>query len=334
MSIGHEVGVIKLPDMAAGHGNPSVLTNQIQRYITELSAAGSMYDQFSSAIVLDGDFEWEMEFFGVTEPYKELIGSISEDNDRLCRVHAGGKLRGYFGSNYVTGNALVINDGKVHTLSGKRVGDAVAIYVDEIEDNSSSGSSFLGSMSIDALMRYGDRYADGGWLSLKIWKGGDRTTGTLVMDATKDGDGSSDLIVNAAGTPYLTRVNQTTDEVTLYTEDAGNYIGPELWELPIYAFAGTEVSGDIIQSDDILQGGATYRATFSGSGTNVGVTTGVSGSTRALIGNSSIYADANPFDVTEDVTALTVTAEWQVIGTPPFAGSCSIDSVRRLIEVA
>jgi hypothetical protein len=186
-----------------------------------------MYDQFSSAIVLDGDFEWEMEFFGVTEPYKELIGSISKDNDRLCRVDAGGKLRGYFGSNYVTGNALVINDGKVHTISGKRVGDAVAIYVDEMEDNSSAGSSFLGSMSIDALMRYGDRYADGGWLSLKIWKGGDRTTGTLVMDATKDGDGSSDLIVNAAGTPYLTRVNQTTSEATEY--ELNTEASPNKW---------------------------------------------------------------------------------------------------------
>lgn len=199
----------------------------VQRYITELSAAGNMYDQFSSAIVLDGDFEWEMEFFGVTEPYKELIGSISKDNDRLCRVDAGGKLRGYFGSNYVTGNALVINDGKVHTISGKRVGDAVAIYVDEMEDNSSAGSSFLGSMSIDALMRYGDRYADGGWLSLKIWKGGDRTTGTLVMDATKDGDGSSDLIVNAAGTPYLTRVNQTTSEATEY--ELNTEASPNKW---------------------------------------------------------------------------------------------------------
>lgn len=441
MSIGHEVGVIKLPGMAAGHGNPSVLTNQIQRYITELSSAANMYDQFSSPVLLDGDFEWEIEYFGTTVPYSELIGSIS--GGKLCRVHAGGKLRGYFGSSYLTGNSFVVNDGKLHRLSGKRLGNTVAIYVDGVEDNVSSGSSFLGSMSIDTLMRYGGVYADGSWLNLKIWTGGDRDTGTLVVDAKKDEDGSSNVIGNSAATigdnisdineqnsvpiggpsvssypvcttvagtvykvsatvtdfqggsrvgfingggvvwgqagsligengildfvytatssgvlqlyskdvnecvfsdisikeipastPLLIRVNQTTDEVTRYTDTDDAYIGPNVWTLSSYAFTGLEDSGDIPQTANILVEGNTYISSFSGGGGNVGLTTGGGGATRALLGNVSLFADDNPFSVTDTITAQTVTARWQVLGTPPFEGQVSIDSINRYVEKA
>jgi hypothetical protein len=326
MSIGHEVGVIKLPDMAAGHGNPSVLTNQIQRYITELSAAGSMYDQFSSAITLDGDFDISIDVYITSLATQTLLGRETGEDYFLLRSDGAIRVR-IDSTDYQTAAGIVIVN-QFAQVRARRVGTTLDILYAGVNVGSFTGAA--GTMTLDRVGQFADTfYLSGMWANLLV-----EANGTLIVDAKKDGDGTSNIIVNAVGTPYLTRVNQTTDEVTLYTVEEGNYIGPELWELPAYMFAGTEVSGDIIQSENILQVGATYRVTFSGSGANVGVATGSGGSTRALIGNSSIYADANPFDVTEDVTALTVTAEWQVIGTPPFAGSCSIDSVRRLIEVA
>jgi hypothetical protein len=242
MSIGHEVGVIKLPDMAVGHGNPSVLTNQIQRYITELSAAGSMYDQFSSAVVLDGDFE--LEIVCTLSPDGQYILSKLDSElgyDRFG-ITGSGSFFGLVNSASPYGPAITF-DSKLHTIVMNRVGNYCELFIDGV-----SHIDGLYSTSAIELDNVGAPYAgtttvpymDGIWLSLKIWSGGDRTTGTLVMDATKDGDGSVDLIVNAAGTPYLTRVNQTPDEVTLYTEDAGNYIGPEMWTYGDYTYTGDE----------------------------------------------------------------------------------------------
>jgi hypothetical protein len=172
--------------------------NTLYRYITELSAAGSMYDQFSSPVVLEGDFEWEMEYFGSAEGYATLIAS-SDDTTRVARVDPDGTARAYAGS-FSVGSSTVITDNKSHVLGAKRAGQVFSLYVDRDLEDSVDDANTLGPVDILYLLKRGGTYTDGGWLNLKIWTGGDRTTGTLVVDAKKDEDGSTKVIGNAAAT--------------------------------------------------------------------------------------------------------------------------------------
>jgi hypothetical protein len=332
---------LKLPVLAGKRPFFGSAAKAIKRYITELSAAGSMYDQFSSPIVLDGDFEWEMEYFGNAEDYAPLIGSTL-DNDQLARVQAGGFLRVRSSGGNAT-SSTIISTGKSYLLGGRRVGNTLSVLVNSVEESSYTNDSVLGTTTIDAIMAHSGVFADGGWLNLKIWKGGDRTTGTLVMDATKDGDGTSNIIVNAAGNPYLTRVNQTTDEVTLYTVEEGNYLGPEMWTYGDYTYTGDEAEYTLLLGNygagGGIEAGKAYRWSYAPDLSSSYATSQI----RLRLGEGSVSTltrDSTDGTTYSGIAVMAVDESKQGLllqtgADPQFeSGTVTGISVKRLIEVA
>jgi hypothetical protein len=238
MSIGHEVGVIKLPDMAAGHGNPSVLTNQIQRYITELSAAGSMYDQFSSAITLDGDFDISIDVYITSLATQTLLGRETGEDYFLVRSDGAIRVR-IDSTDYQTAAGIVIVN-QFAQVRARRVGTTLDILYAGVNVGSFTGAA--GTMTLDRVGQFADTfYLSGMWANLLV-----EANGTLIVDAKKDGDGTSNIIVNAVGTPYLTRVNQTSADASVYTQVSDGWEGEEEEPQPFNTSTWTASSGDTL----------------------------------------------------------------------------------------
>lgn len=474
MSIGHEVGVIKLPDMAAGHGNPSVLTNQIQRYITELSAAGSMYDQFSSAITLDGDFRIGFKFLCGVQSTFVLYGQSSSFANHISVLPTKIEAR-------IAGTRLSFTgsfqDGRLHAGYIERVGSVVTLEMDGVtipED------TLLGSTSTLTLDVCGQEnttdFSDGIIYDYEITK-----AGTLIVDAKKDGDGSSNVIVNdaavlgseqvtdntsgtwlnaragaisdvsggiratanststqgaaypltglnvgeeylvsfttdsddttgsvfprvapdqdlstsaqeiipaynvgdttavegtftattstmyvgvvrttpgvgtyievtnatikeiPAATPYLTRVNQTTDEVTQYTVEEGNYIGPEMWTYGDYTYTGDETEYALLLGNYGAEGGIEAGKAYRWSYTPDLSSSYATSQIRLRLGEgpvSTLTRDSTDGTTYSGIEVMAVDESRQDLllqtgADPQFeSGTVTGISVKRLIEVA
>jgi hypothetical protein len=181
---------LKLPVLAGKRPLFGSTAKAIKRYITELSAAGSMYDQFSSPITLDGDFEKQIQYVTTeTGVFQMLSGLLSSTSEYLGITAAGDLELRLSGSFHNFG--AVPRDGRLNTVRLVRVGSSISAYI-----NGALLSSIVNSSTyrFDVVARYASGlYFNGIWSNLLV-----EDNGTLIVDAKKDGDGTSNVIVNDA----------------------------------------------------------------------------------------------------------------------------------------
>lgn len=189
----------------------------IQRYFWDFTAAASQYGDFSSDIVLSGDFEIEWtdaldDDASTYTVYGESAGGQSVQH------RFGGLIRLRLPVNTVTfpGYAAV-KDGKLHVRSVRRVGNDFIYREDGVDRQTiNNPTAAAETLTLNTLAQNNSaNYLDSAASDLFIWKDGDRTTGTLIADFPLDTDLSNPVIANrAAGAPgapaTLTMQNMTT----------------------------------------------------------------------------------------------------------------------------
>lgn len=150
MSIGHEVGVIKLPDMAAGHGNPSVLTNQNQRRYTRFSQ--SKYIKIPEIVLSDFSIGWTDNIDSIPSSTTHIFGDDSGTEDRI-QLNNSGRLLLRIDGTTVTFSTIATFDNKQHTRSIKKDGDEFSYIEDgKVLEKRISTAAGTKSLTINALL--------------------------------------------------------------------------------------------------------------------------------------------------------------------------------------
>lgn len=200
------------------------ISGVIQRYFTTLNkAAGQRYDP-SSPLVLGDDFEIEFKFAwdaANTEAMTLLGGSIAENfRVSLNPVASGRKLflrtRVSPAGSYVyfvnTSVAAPVA-GVLYAAIVKKIGTDYTIAIDDASATIADTRP-MEPMDVSQVAMA----LDGIIADMKVWTGGDRTTGTQVMDMPLDEDWQSSAVArNNAGPITATAINITSSDAELYT---------------------------------------------------------------------------------------------------------------------
>lgn len=164
----------------------------IERYYTELSSAGNQYDAFTNTATLDSDFDIEVDILNTSTSSMVILGDSTTGDNLLYTDSNALKIRIAAGS-FVTIASGTISDGRLHRIRVTRISGIVTGYIDGV---AGTPAAISGSFLINAQGQRGNGlYWDGILANLKITK-----AGTLIVDAKKDGDGTSNIIVNDAAT--------------------------------------------------------------------------------------------------------------------------------------
>lgn len=195
----------------------------IQRYITSLSAAADMHYPLSEPVVIGAgeDFEIEIPIAGISDGYEGLVSS----NDglsfiRFLDMSQPKQIQVRIGSNYATAvdytDALIRNGSEISLRFVRTNGDL--FFAQGSDALVLIRSAMTGDFTIDAFGKYTTSYFTGEIYDVKIWTGGDRNTGTLVLDMPIDEDWktSTDLH-DAQGNVIGSAINVTENEADLYT---------------------------------------------------------------------------------------------------------------------
>lgn len=175
----------------------SVGTSALTRYFTEFTSALSQYGVFTSDVVLTGDFEIELDYYGgpsngITNPLVDGDGS-----DLLIYVrngHAYIQIPSASGVKYLSS---AIEEYKLNTIRVAREGSVYSVTVNNNAPVTLDVPDFTDE-GINEICRYNSNYLDGIPANLKIWNDGDRDTGTLVIDCPMADDPTSPYFVNEA----------------------------------------------------------------------------------------------------------------------------------------
>lgn len=284
-------------------------------------------------VIETGDFEISLDMYTASSSsLQTLIGTPTGSDSffRLDNISISAVIKVKLGGVELPIPAATLTLNKLHNLRISRVGTTFTVHVDGTESGSETNAAWGADFEIGKIGTLGSnlQFFDGIIANVDLGNG----------NAWKINKPTGNIEPSAGGGNDLTYVNAPDSIRELFTFNQSvtpnRWVSGGLWTLPTYSFTGAELSGDIPQSQNILVEGLNYSVVFSGSGSNLGIATGSGGSTRALIGNVSLFADnTNTFSIAQDVTAGTVTARWQVFGTPPFSGDIKL-SVNRFFEVA
>lgn len=304
-------------------GGASALT----RFFTRLNSALTQYYTIPTWTA-SGDFEIRFDIYVSSWGGYTILGDITSSDVIRFTDASTIVIQDSTGFVFVTLDSdLPIN--QLITINYKWEGQVVSVSASSGQVGVTDAERFHDPVSFTTIgSNAGSFFVDGYLANVSLTEsGGDNRFYALDEDLS-----TTSTIIDSIGGNNGTAVNVV--ESQLFTQVGSDWEGVELWTLPAYIFTGVEGSGEIPQSSNILISGSVYKTMFSGSGSNVGIVTGASGSTRGLIGNQNVFADGNPFNVTSVDTAGSVTARWQVNGSPPFSGIVGIDSVKELLEVA
>ena len=177
--------------------------NLLTRYITELSSAGSMYDQFSSAITLDGDFRIGFKFLCGVQSTFVLYGQSSSFANHISVLPTKIEAR-------IAGTRLSFTgsfqDGRLHAGYVERVGSVVTLEMDGVTIPEDTLLWSTSTLTLDVCGQENTTdFSDGIIYDYEITK-----AGTLIVDAKKDGDGTSNIIVNDAAVLGSEQVTDNT----------------------------------------------------------------------------------------------------------------------------
>lgn len=301
--------------------------SEVQRYFTTLDSAGAQYDAFTSDVVLTGDFEIEVTAVTTNLSSQAVLGDKDTDTDLFYTDSNALRFR-LDGSAFFNLGSATISDGKLHTIGAARAASTITGYADGVPLSAPATST--NTFTINAAgQRFGGLFFDGIIANIKIWKDGDRNTGTLIVDAKKDSDGSSNVIVNDADPSNpLNRINQTSTDAELFTQVSDGWIGEELWSIGKLV-ASSEGAFAVIDggSDSIMTAGNLYS--WSVDAANL-----TTGSAVLQLGSADSGAITDDGEVSGSVAADASLVRLINLSTPVNSGANFNISVKRLLEVA
>lgn len=210
----------------------------MQSWTTDLSAAGGMYYDIP-ALVVGTEFEIEGEFYNDDTTGTEYIvsGTAVGDDEIVVRVNGSNlEFLAYVGTTLQTACSVSFTADVLHTFVAKVTGTTASLIINGGTPSTQTWA-LDGNQDIDNIGRVSSgSFFDGIIRNVKIWTGGDRTTGTLER-FYKLNESTGTTIRNFAstdGTGDGTTVNITDAERELYRQDAdGNWINkqwPNLFE--------------------------------------------------------------------------------------------------------
>ena len=248
--------------------------SKICRYFSTFDGSSS-YAALTDEIVLSGDFEITYKFkTGVFNNSNPHLGSNNElsyirpDSNTLIKV--GGASTG----NYIFGNYTLLED-VWHELTFKRISGLLTLSVDE---QSYSNGTQIGDFILQKVGSKGGSYFDGQLSDLKIWDGGDRNTGALVLDLPMS-EGLKDVYDEVF---YRNRVQAQAE--WLLNLDGGYSSHQRLWNpdatdpsFSLEAYFDPSVTGTIVSQN----------VSNSGSGRELHISISSSNAVSLLIGGAN-----------------------------------------------
>jgi hypothetical protein len=303
------------------------ITPVVQRYFTEISAAGGQYYQLDTPLDGSGDFELEIIFSRsiatggafILYNYDELLGSYGISLYSTGDYGIGAGTLSLFGTGVAAIGGLQID--LMYTVTFKVSGGIVTSYLNKVQKATAPFSRPAG-YAASTIGRIGRNNGSGFKFTgvvggIKFWSGGDRSTGALVLDAPLDGNG-------VAGSVGATAYNITQDDSELFSmNSSGNWVNdgwPNLVSM-------TRNLGDPVWGFSQLSGNVTPNYSLAPDGTLTGVRLeSISGRVQRSLPSSvldgtlkSIYAKSNSGTGTIALLGhnslskyqVTLTDEWQ-----------------------
>ncbi|MFC4699401.1 hypothetical protein ACFO4O_04410 [Glaciecola siphonariae] len=165
-------------------GSVSAVAQAVRRYFTSFNQNAQSHITLSSPIELDGDFEIEVLIYTPNVIDAQMVlGNSGGTNNCIFIANGDVHSRDTTGSTLVTSSPEILPN-KLTKIKAVKTNGNIEVFI-----NDTSGAS--GSFGSLILNRVGIRQATffpfkGIIADLKIWKGGDRNTGMLVLDMPID----------------------------------------------------------------------------------------------------------------------------------------------------
>ena len=149
--------------------------SKICRYFSTFDGSSS-YAALTDEIVLSGDFEIEIYFIAEAFP-ATLLGSTASNSYLKVDSSTQITIDGGLGSHSFTVSTININE--KYKLKLSYISGALSLNID---NSSYTASATLGAVLIENIGKESTSLLDGQPSDLKIWDGGDRNTGDLILD--------------------------------------------------------------------------------------------------------------------------------------------------------
>lgn len=139
--------------------------NKITRTIATLKASDGGYIKLAQPIGIGANDDFEITYVFATDApaYSVLIGN---GTTRLFRIEPNGKLRAYCGVMNLT-STIIVNDGKLHTATVKRIGNVFSLKVDNENELSVANLSVFSELIFEEITKHGTSYSNVTPLELK-----------------------------------------------------------------------------------------------------------------------------------------------------------------------
>ena len=202
---------------------------QVYRYFTTLAPASSKYYEIDN-VILAGDFEVNALFTKTAGGIQVLLASDTAGLDFIGWVNSDTilsvKLDGDATISYTTPD---VADGKLHALSAIKISGQLEVFMDGVSLGSQASTGTLNVSRISSNNVTPSNFWDGVIADVKIWDGGDSSTGTLVLDSpiNENWTAGSTTLINKVGTNG-TAINIVQADAELFKLNTST--SPDQWE--------------------------------------------------------------------------------------------------------
>ena len=142
----------------------------LARYFTDLDSSAMMSYDMTSPVVLTGDFESQIQVAStLSAGTVALLGQAASSANRL-RIEAG-VIKSKVDNTSFAFTTPTVTDGKLHTITFKRVGTVVSVIVDGVSYPEDGALSSTGSFVVEVIGKAVTTYAEGYLANLKITDG-------------------------------------------------------------------------------------------------------------------------------------------------------------------
>ena len=190
-------------------------------WMTDLEAAGGMYYSIPGIALGGDDFEISGEFWtdDVTGTEYIVSGTATGNNEIVIRINGSNlEFLAYVGTTLQTACSVAFTANELHTFVAKYTGTTASLRINDGTEDTETWA-LNGSQNIVNIGRNSaGNYFDGIIRNIRIWTGGDRTTGTLARYYRLD-ESSGIVIFDVASGQNGSTVNITDDERELFLKD-------------------------------------------------------------------------------------------------------------------
>ena len=305
----------------------SVLGDSIvQRYFTSLDSTFQQYYEFSTPVVLTGDFEIEFEYSGNAAEFTPIINSLA--GDRVARIAPGGVLQMYAGS-FSLQTTTDFTDGKLNKAKFTRAGTTLTLAANGTQESIITDGATAGDVVIRLLGNRSGVYLDGILTNLSIT--GDGIDPIFLK--LGENFGTTMIGVNSAQGTISPYGNVTAIDITesdLFTEQSnGDWLGVNIWGAGDSVSTGSEGTFAVVLSaGSVITPGVLYRTSWDATGFTAG-------NMQFRYGSSSGITVSVDGSYTEDITATSGTLRTRIGNLQANTGASFINqTVKQLLEVA